>query len=96
MPPKPRFLCIDKDDLVWEKLDEATDKWIASIRTNETYRAVGNLILQHKNGQAERMHPAVKGGYNIVYRLEYKDGTSAIMRVPIRGTQYYANYCSPY
>lgn len=76
---------MDKDDLVWEKLDEATDKWVASIRTKETYRAVGNLILKHKNGQAELMHPAIKGGYNIVYRLEYKDSTSAIMRVPIRG-----------
>ncbi|KAB5576254.1 phosphotransferase family protein [Coniochaeta sp. 2T2.1] len=85
MPPKPRFVCMGKDDLVWEKLDEATDKWVASIRTKETYRAVGSLILKHKNGQAERMHPAVKGGYNVVYRLEYKDGTSAIMRVPIRG-----------
>ncbi|XXH01671.1 hypothetical protein Hte_008031 [Hypoxylon texense] len=30
------------------------------------------------------MHPVIKGGYNIVYRLEYKDGTSAIMRIPIK------------
>lgn len=76
---------MDKDDLAWEKLDEATDKWVASIRTKETYRAVGNLIPKYKNGQAGLMHPAAKGGYNIVYRLEYKDGTSVIMRVPIRG-----------
>ncbi|KAI0537348.1 phosphotransferase family protein [Xylaria digitata] len=84
MPPKPRFLCMDKDDLVWQKLDEAVDEWDISIRTKETYRAVGNLILKYKEGQAELMHPAVKGGYNVVYRLEYKDGTSAVMRVPIR------------
>lgn len=77
---------MDKDDLVWERLDEATDKWIASLRTKETYRTVGNLILKYKSGQAELMHPMVKGGYNIVYRLEYKDGTSVIMRIPIKGT----------
>ncbi|KAI1120578.1 phosphotransferase family protein [Nemania abortiva] len=84
MPPKPRFLFMDKDDLVWRKLDEATDEWDISIRTEETYRAVANLILKYKKGQAEQMHPAAKGGYNVVYRLEYKDGSSVIMRVPIR------------
>lgn len=78
---------MDKDDLVWEKLDEATDKWGTSVRTKETYRAVGELILKYRNGQAELMHPVIKGGYNIVYRLQYKDGTSAIMRVPISGTR---------
>ncbi|KAJ2992102.1 hypothetical protein NUW58_g2287 [Xylaria curta] len=85
MPPKPRFFFTDKDDLVWRKLDEATDEWDISIRTNETYRAVGNLILKYKKGQAELMHSVIKGGYNVVYRLEYKDGSSAVMRVPIKG-----------
>ena len=77
---------MDKDDLVWQQLDEATDEWINSIRTNETYRAVGNLILKYKPGLAEMMHPVIKGGYNMVYRLEYKDGSSVVMRVPIKGS----------
>lgn len=85
MPSKPRFLCMDKDDLAWQKLDEDTERWEASIRTNEVYRAVGKLILEYKDGLPELMHSAVKGGYNIVYRLEYKDGSSAIMRIPING-----------
>ncbi|KAI1171486.1 phosphotransferase family protein [Nemania sp. FL0916] len=85
MPPKPRFLCTDKDDLIWEKLDEATDEWDISTRTNETYNAVAELILKYKAGQAEVIHPPIKGGYNVVYRLEYKDGSSAIMRIPIKG-----------
>jgi hypothetical protein len=85
MPPKPRFLCMDKDDVVWQKLDEATDEWYKSIRTNEIYRAVSNLILQHRNCQPEVMHTVVKGGYNIIYRLEYSDGSSVIMRIPIKG-----------
>lgn len=86
MPPKPRFLCMDKDDVVWRKVDNATDEWDKFIRTNEIYRAVGNLILQYRNGQPEVMHRVVKGGYNIIYRLEYSDGSSAIMRIPIKGT----------
>jgi len=76
---------MDRDNLAWKKLDEATDKWVASIRRKETYRAIGNFILKYKNGQAELMHPAVKGRYNTVYRLKYKNSTSVIIRVPIRG-----------
>ncbi|KAI1502721.1 phosphotransferase family protein [Biscogniauxia marginata] len=85
MPAELRFLCMDKDDLIWQKLEEATDEWYKSIRTTELYRAVGNFILKYRDGQPELMHIAVKGGYNVVYRLEYKDGTSAIMRIPIKG-----------
>ncbi|KAI1429747.1 phosphotransferase family protein [Xylaria sp. FL1777] len=85
MPPKRRYLVMDKDDLVWQKLDEAVDEWDISIRTNEMYRAVAKLILKYKEGQAELMHSAVRGGYNVVYRLEYKDGSSVVMRIPIKG-----------
>lgn len=77
---------MDRDDLVWQKLDEDTEQWEKSIRTKEIYRAVANLILKYKDGQPEQMHPAVRGGYNTIYRLEYKDGSSAIMRIPIKGT----------
>ncbi|KAF7538019.1 hypothetical protein G7Z17_g12714 [Cylindrodendrum hubeiense] len=87
MPAKPkfRFLCMWMDDLVWQKLEEDTDQWNESIRTDEVYRAVGNLILKYKPGQPKVIHRAVRGGYNTVYRLEYKDGSSVIMRVPIKG-----------
>ncbi|KAH8171104.1 phosphotransferase enzyme family protein [Sarocladium implicatum] len=85
MPPKGRFVCIDKDDLVWEKLDHDTELWSQSARTSETYRAVANFILKYRHGEPEVMHIAVMGGYNTIYRLEYKDGTSALMRVPIKG-----------
>lgn len=87
MTSKPRYLSMDKDDLIWEALEEGADDWVASARTKEIYRAVGDLILKYKEGQAEVMHPAIKGGYNVVYRLEYKDGSSVIMRVPIHGKQ---------
>jgi hypothetical protein len=87
MPSKPRFLSMTKDDTVWQKLDEATEEWEISARAEDTYRAIGNLIRKYKNGQPELMHPAVKGGYNMVYRLQYRDGTSAIARIPIKGIQ---------
>ncbi|KAI1410869.1 phosphotransferase family protein [Hypoxylon sp. FL1857] len=85
MPSKLRYLCMDKDDIVWQKLEEATDEWEKSLQSTEMYRAVGNVILKYKDGQADLMHPLIRGGYNVVYRLEYKDGSSVIMRIPIKG-----------
>ncbi|PNY28462.1 Uncharacterized protein TCAP_01618 [Tolypocladium capitatum] len=82
--PKFRFHRMQKDDLVWEKLEKDTDQWEESIRTREVYDAVGNFILKYKQAPAEAMHVAIRGGYNTVYRLEYKDGSSVIMRVPIK------------
>jgi hypothetical protein len=46
---------------------------------------VAKFILQFKPGKAVEMHRAMKGGYNIADRLEYEDGTSVVMRVPIKG-----------
>lgn len=76
---------MDKDDIIWRELEEATDEWEKVIRTDAIHRAVGKLILKYRPGQAELMHRVIKGGYNIIYRLEYKDGSSIIMRIPIQG-----------
>jgi hypothetical protein len=85
MPSKPRYLCAQKDDLIWQKLEEDSDTRYASICTSETYRKVGNFILKYKDVKPESMHKAVRGGYNVVYRLEFEDKTPLIMRVPIKG-----------
>ena len=84
MPSKSRYLSAQKDDLIWQQLEEDSDAWYASICTSETNRKVANFILKHKDVKPESMHKAVSGGYNVVYRLEFEDKTSLIMRVPIR------------
>ncbi|CAK7234017.1 hypothetical protein SBRCBS47491_008807 [Sporothrix bragantina] len=86
MPYEPRRTCADKDDLIWEKLDERIDEWYKSVRTNDMYRAVARFILKYKPGDVELMHRALKGAYNITYRLEYKNSSSVIMRIPIKGS----------
>lgn len=86
MPARLRFLNMSKDDLVWEKLEADTEQWGDSVRTNDIYRAVGNFILKYRKAPPEVVHKAIKGGYNTIYRLEYKDDSSVIMRVPIKGT----------
>ena len=86
MPSKPRYLSSEKDDLVWLKLDEDSDAWYESVRTSETYREVAKFMSQYyKDAKAVELHSTIRGGYNVVYRLEFQDGRSLIMRVPIKG-----------
>lgn len=85
MPRKSRYLCTGKDDLIWQKLEEDSDAWYKSVRTREKCREVGQFMLKYKHAKPELMHAVVKGGYNVLYRLEFEDRTSLIMRVPIRG-----------
>ncbi|KND87319.1 hypothetical protein TOPH_08058 [Tolypocladium ophioglossoides CBS 100239] len=59
------------------------ERW--SLHNAETYRATANLILKYRPGEAVELHKQIKGGYNIFYRLEYKDGSSAAMRIPCKG-----------
>ena len=96
MPGKARFLCSEKDDLVWQKLEEDSDAWYESIRTSETCREVGRFMLKYKEDGAkpELMHAVVKGGYNVIYRLEFEDETSLIMRIPIKGIYLFLSYTS--
>ncbi|KAL1890460.1 hypothetical protein Sste5346_008289 [Sporothrix stenoceras] len=84
MPSKPRLICADKDDLVWERLDERIDLWLTTVKTSDIYHAAARFILQHRPGEGDLMHTVLKGGYNIAFRLQYKDGTSVIMRIPIK------------
>ena len=93
MAPKLRFVCSGRDDALWEELDEATEEWDKSIRTSVMYRAVGDLILKYTPGDAEVMHVAAKGGHNIIYQLEYKDGSSVIVRIPIKGKIHHYSRC---
>lgn len=76
---------MDKDDLAWEKSDEEVESWERSLHNAEIYRGVAHLIMKYKPGEAVELHRPIRGGYNIFYRLEYKDGSSAAMRIPCKG-----------
>lgn len=85
MSPKPRLILQFKDDLAWERSDDAFANWEATIHNKTTYHAVANFILKHRPGEAAELHKPIMGGYNMLYRLEYKDGSSAALRVPCKG-----------
>ncbi|KAI0408163.1 phosphotransferase family protein [Xylaria palmicola] len=85
MEPKPRIESTFKDDLAWEESDKKSEAWERSIQKVDIYRVVASFIKKHKPGDAVELHKPIRGGYNICYRLEYKDGSSVAMRIPRRG-----------
>ncbi|KAM7187783.1 hypothetical protein V8F20_010840 [Naviculisporaceae sp. PSN 640] len=86
MPPKPRFLPMPRDEQVLDARNQAVEEWLGYAGSKQVYVKVQEFItsLRLKNERSTRMHPLIKGGYNLVYRLEYEDGRSIIMRVPIK------------
>ena len=77
---------MDKDDLIWEKLEQSANDWENRMHKKQTYFKIADFLKQYKPGKAVELHRPQKGGYNTVYRLEYEDGTSIILRVPTPGT----------
>ncbi|KAI1428946.1 phosphotransferase family protein [Xylaria sp. FL1777] len=86
MEPKARYVTEPRDDLAWEENDKQDEIWEKSLYSKEVRRAVGNLILRYRPGPAEVLHRPIKGGYNVLWRLEYKDGSSTALRVPFKGS----------
>ncbi|EGX87696.1 Protein kinase-like domain [Cordyceps militaris CM01] len=85
MPLKLRYIRMEKDDLAWENSDKDVDNWERSLHNAETYRAVAHLITRYRPGVPMELHRPIQGGYNIAFRLQYKDGSSALMRIPRKG-----------
>ncbi|KAK9435770.1 Protein kinase-like protein [Metarhizium brunneum] len=84
MAPKLRVVRMERDDLAWEKSDEEAESWERSLHKSDLYRGVANLIQKYKAGDAVELHTPIRGGYNVFYRLEYRDGTSAAMKIPCK------------
>ncbi|KAH8177901.1 phosphotransferase enzyme family protein [Sarocladium implicatum] len=83
MTKKPRHVLIPWDDLAWEQSDSRADAWERAQLNADNFRAVAKFINQHKPGKAVELHKPIRGGYNVCYRLEYDDGSSVALRVPI-------------
>ncbi|KAI0108031.1 kinase-like domain-containing protein [Daldinia grandis] len=76
---------MDKDDLAWEKSDQEVEAWERSLNKSHIYRGIIDLIKTYRPGEAVELHRPIRGGYNVFYRLEYKDGSSVAMRIPCEG-----------
>lgn len=85
MPIKPRLVAMRQDDLAWEKGEEEAETWEKSLLKAQVYREVATFISKYRPGKPVELHNPIRGGYNILYRLEYEDGSSAALRIPRKG-----------
>lgn len=74
-----------QDDLAWEKGDEEAETWERSLHKAQVYRDIASFIHKYRSGEPVELHSPIRGGCNIFYRLEYKDGSSAALRIPCKG-----------
>ncbi|CAJ0546708.1 Ff.00g013350.m01.CDS01 [Fusarium sp. VM40] len=73
------------DDLAWEKDDREAEAWERSLLKEQVCRDVGSFINKYRPVEPVELHSPSGGGYNIFYRLEYKDGSSAALKIPCKG-----------
>ncbi|KAF7553017.1 hypothetical protein G7046_g7223 [Stylonectria norvegica] len=85
MPLKPRYMNMRQDDLAWEKNDLEAETWERSLLKEKVYRDIGRFINKHRPGDPVELHRPIRGGFNVFFRLEYKDGSSAALRIPCKG-----------
>ncbi|KAB8343061.1 hypothetical protein FH972_022655 [Carpinus fangiana] len=81
VPPRMGF-----DDVAWEKSEEDFKTWSQRyLRDEPTMYAIGHLITKHRLGTPELLERIPAGAYNLVYRMKFLDGGSAIARFPKPG-----------
>lgn len=84
MPLKLTYMRMRQDDLAWEEGDEEAETWEKSLLKAQVYRNIASYIAKYRPGEAVEHHSPLRGGSNIFYRLEYKDGSSAALRIPCK------------
>ncbi|KPM40386.1 hypothetical protein AK830_g6187 [Neonectria ditissima] len=88
MTPRFRYVRMDMDELAWEQGDNRSDEWDRSLHKAAVYREIASFIDKHQLGKPVELHKPIRGGYNIYYRLEYGDGSSAALRIPLPGVKF--------
>lgn len=88
MASTDRFLQMDFDDLRWERYEKRVEEWEKSLHRAAVYRQIGQLINKYRPGKPVELHKPIKGGFNVFFRLEYEDGSSAGLRIPLPGRNF--------
>ncbi|RGP75970.1 phosphotransferase family [Fusarium sporotrichioides] len=82
MARKLRYVRMNMDVLAWERNDTELEEWQRSLNKATIYREIANFISKYRSGKAVELHRPIRGYYNVIYRLEYEDGSSTAIRIP--------------
>ncbi|KGO45215.1 hypothetical protein PEXP_060030 [Penicillium expansum] len=73
------------DEVAWDKSDEQLATWKRTLLKSSSMKKITTLIKTHRQGVADRLFKPQKGSFNMLIRLRFIDGASAIIRFPIPG-----------
>jgi hypothetical protein len=73
------------DDVAWDRSDNVFAAWRKKLFNTEAFREIAKLIAKHRGGPAEEPFHPQKGAFNLLFRMKFLDGGSAIIRFPIPG-----------
>lgn len=73
------------DDVSWEESENIESAWVKSILEETTLRAIGDFIVKHRQGIPVEMCDPKAGAFNVLFRMKFRDGGSAVIRFPKPG-----------
>jgi hypothetical protein len=73
------------DEVAWDKSDAQLATWKTTLLNEESLKKITTLIKTHRQSVSDHLFPPQKGSFNMVIRLRFIDGASAIIRFPIPG-----------
>ena len=73
------------DDVAWAKSDGTFDEWKGKLYTKQSFKAIGELIAEHRGGIPIELCPPLRGSFNVCLRMKFEDGGSAMIRFPCPG-----------
>ncbi|KAL5413873.1 hypothetical protein PMIN03_003553 [Paraphaeosphaeria minitans] len=80
-----KYALMKFDDAAWERSDAIFDAWKTKLYEENTIRSIGNLIKNHRGGVPKELFAPQRGAFNVIVRMEFGDGGSAMMRIPCPG-----------
>lgn len=74
------------DDVAWDRADELFAEWKKKIFNEDIQRKIGSMIIKHRRGVPVELFPPKMGGFNLIFRMVFIDGGSAVIRFPVPGS----------
>ncbi|KAL9127442.1 MAG: hypothetical protein Q9217_003679 [Psora testacea] len=73
------------DDVAWAKSDDTFNEWKEKLYTEQSFKAIGELIANHRGGIPTELCAPLRGSFNVCLRMKFEDGGSAMIRFPCPG-----------
>jgi aminoglycoside phosphotransferase (APT) family kinase protein len=78
------------DDVAWDRSDAIYAAWKKKLFNEDVFREIGGFIVKQRRGPPEELFNPQKGAFNLIFRMKFRDGGSAIIRFPIPGISVFA------